>query len=1755
MRVVVWDLDLEAPGVHHFPVVHALSSNARAGTLDLLELLWQRPDQSGDILAEEVDAVLNQAVVTDPSVAGGRLGVLAPNAGGAIDRARLAALDLPRLFTRMEDGPALLRLAAERLMGSLGYDLVIVDARTGVSDLAATASVGLPDALVFVLRMDEQDLANIQTLISSIWRSRAEGPGDSIFHVLPVSTFVPNPGEDLDLAERLDHRRRDLVERVVSPSSSRERLTIEIPFRLASLLDEVVPSLEGIKLSAAAESAYTALADELAGMLPGTESLVIPEEQRLRGERVVGRNAGTRESAAKFIEDVAELLGLDGWRVSRARDGDGAGVDLRITKDVTFGRPEQAVVSCMIGPGRLQTHRMRAFAASVGSLREVAPRLRALVVSQRGFSVDARLHAGGFDIDTVTPLQLLDGLTPLDPLRAAATREWENTELESRYVPLMAKEVFRATDTGALADASSLDERVMNWLHGKQASGLLAILGDFGAGKSTFTRHLAFALASSADDELPVALTVDLKTAGTRALSAEGLIGHALATAGVPDGRQAAWRYRLTKSKSVVLLVDGFDEMLGYTDPPAMREVIGQLIELSQSARVILTSRTNYFISHRDAIEQFEGETDNAVRGTELWNELTRHTTTTVLEVQPFDKQQVLQYLQRVFAGRAPAIARQLETRKPLGDIVRRPYLLKLVAGTVETWEAEGWPETPNLTALYDTYVEAWQAERNTAHISLLRKGRAGQAIDLVARAAWAAEGTALTSAEIARTVESSVLPALNIEPEHGAVERVSGEIRTATFLSREGSEDRYSFVHSSFLEFFVARGIAEALRGEESATAFAQALNTRRFTPEVATFLYGWTDLHAVVRAACSAILESDYQDRISENALALAVEFGRSEHKASGRGGYVKLADGPVRLGGARLIGVDLSGTNLERADLRGARLDSANLSGAQLGEAKIDGASMERARLVRASAVHASVRGVSGAYLDASSSDLRGVQGQRADLRHGNFAGADLSGANFEGAMLIDCSLDGALVQDGKFEDADLRYARARISATKALEGARLTGSRLGFASTEDVLRHTPRFAVRHSDWVRGVATFDWEGETYLASCADDQRVIVRNAATGLHSRTLAGHTDWIRAIVSFDDGGVPRLATGGDDSRIIVWDPVAGVPIEELYTGGSWLMGLASYETPDGTRLVSVDMNGLARVWDPSTREELREFASHSDFVRTVVTVNTPAGPRIVTAGGELEEATEAEVFVWDPETGELLHSLTGHRSGRTALSVIDGPAGDLLITGGPGPTIRVWDVVTGQQLEALRHDEPVVAVAGATLDGARRIFGAGDDGSVLAWSLDDPGTAQRFEWSVFGIQQMTVTDGPEPVLVGGGASGSLATWDARTGPVLAQWPALPRWADRIDAVLGDSTALVTLSDDRLLRLWDTNTGGLRNFFFVGERGVNDLAAYRVDGTVCVATVSGAARITVWDAEVGKAPLQYEAPDADKLHGITAFADGDEAWLAGHGEAKTYVWLEGTGELVSTIDLGINDGHSPTDAGVVSGTPYLLSADEQDAGDGDTSRVRRATRFRIWNAVTGENTQFVAPTRVIAGSAAAFHWEGAWFLAAADRERRVRVWNVDGGEVVSTLAELEGAITRIAIRDTDEGPRLAICLSDQTARIWSPFSGADPVRVDGLEGWGGQISWLDDGRLAGLGSDSSAGVWGRGGEIQLSFRAYGLRNEYVALTPRLPLSLSNDSPVPAVRGTQNAIEKIVEAGPYDGVDILMALAEAGGRSPQV
>lgn len=246
-------------------------------------------------------------------------------------------------------------------------------------------------------------------------------------------------------------------------------------------------------------------------------------------------------------------------------------------------------------------------------------------------------------------------------------------------------------------------------------------------------------------------------------------------------------------------------------------------------------------------------------------------------------------------------------------------------------------------------------------------------------------------------------------------------------------------------------------------------------------------------------------------------------------------------------------------------------------------------------------------------------------------------------------------------------------------------------------------TRRPAQKHEEWVCALA---WSPTGMrLASAGGEHRVFVSEVAGGLDQNVLVGHSGNILSVAWSSDG--QHLASAGADAVVLV-HPIGGGSLRTLEGHTDRIFSLS---WSSGGQLASGSADGTMRLWDPLAGRQIATLP-HGHQVRAVAFA--PDGSQVATA------SAEPAVRVWEPYA-EIVTATWDPPS--RALSLCWSPDGRLLAIGCDDGTVQVWNPRTRENIARLVGNAgPVRAVAFAP--GRRRLLATGgEDGAVRVWQLN------------------------------------------------------------------------------------------------------------------------------------------------------------------------------------------------------------------------------------------------------------------------------------------------------------------------------------------------------------------------------------------------------------------------------------------------
>ena len=562
--------------------------------------------------------------------------------------------------------------------------------------------------------------------------------------------------------------------------------------------------------------------------------------------------------------------------------------------------------------------------------------------------------------------------------------------LKATYIELNAKIPY--PDNNRRHITEPISTTISKWLQSDSTSAI--VLGGYGTGKSTYSQKLAFDLAKSflgskEKQSVRIPLLIPLrKFPKYTGVDIEAfIISYLKKQCNVFNPDYQAFK-AMNDAGLFVLIFDGFDEMAVHADRNVIQRNYDAIIRFAvgKDTKVLLTSRPEAFLSRE---EEF-----NILKS--MKNELSSEDYPTIkrIDLKPFTEDQVQDYFRKriPYIGYAQKNNRswryyyeQIENVIGLQNLCKRPVLLEMTIKTLPKLLHNKLKVTR--PRLYEIYLRG-EIERQVRYKErdfLIRgEDKRLSLIQNLARYLYTEKRNEITQIQIRDFFKEEFEKIPNFDPE-----ALLRDLIGCSFLSRE--EDNFRFSHRSFMEYLVAKELAEELN-QGHPTIFRPLLipaDVRSFLAELKPqdddtwreTLWNW------IKSTIN--LPKDSIDYLGGNAISLLNDLKES------------------------FVGLDLSNTLLVGADLKFANLNEAQCNNCNLGQSDFVHASLKQANFKGATLNQSTFK---DAYLDEA--DFR-----EADLTHSSFENASCFKTNFEKAKLVLASLTAAKLTDANFQYADL------------------------------------------------------------------------------------------------------------------------------------------------------------------------------------------------------------------------------------------------------------------------------------------------------------------------------------------------------------------------------------------------------------------------------------------------------------------------------------------------------------------------------------------------------------------------------------------------------------------------------------------------------------------------------------------------------------------------------------------------------------
>lgn len=585
-----------------------------------------------------------------------------------------------------------------------------------------------------------------------------------------------------------------------------------------------------------------------------------PHHEPVKNYRVsVDESLLDAEADLVFRDEVVSVLDLMGYEIENAFISGATPASFLAVQEGDF-EPTRAIFQCV--HGIIDEATVAAF-SSIFNLNKDSLRVTlGRIVTNTYISPRAVQLAAQFRIGLLTFEDLLDKVIDVTRYLKSKCREYrEHNKLFHQYVEVKylrkgkgkfkdnqayPKEflVAESPDGSSFEAKGELTPYIEQWSENRGIS-QICLLGDYGTGKTSFATHYFYKKAS-AYLENPIKNRIPLLISLNRYFKSadieEMVTGFLANECNVRKNANFNNFLNIAERGKLLVILDGFDEMAKQVDVNVRRHNFSQIARLLVgNNKVILSGRPNYFLT-LDEINEILGQDTQKTSAYDAAlykmasGERPRYG---VLNIALFDRWQIQEFLEKQSAYlREQGIEDWRELEKTIYDtynleeLARTPVLLEIIIKTIP--EIQGKVTDINAADLYKIYTDFWlnrDYDRGEVRWLITRTEKELFVLDL----AWQMLKSDNLNPEIHFSkLSENVRTFFGLEKAN-EIEYFSSDIRFCSYLVHSESDGSYKFIHKSFMEYFCARYIYNALIMEHD---LSKVLINKEIPEEIFFFL-----------------------------------------------------------------------------------------------------------------------------------------------------------------------------------------------------------------------------------------------------------------------------------------------------------------------------------------------------------------------------------------------------------------------------------------------------------------------------------------------------------------------------------------------------------------------------------------------------------------------------------------------------------------------------------------------------------------------------------------------------------------------------------------------------------------------------------------------------------------------------------------------------------------------------------------------------
>jgi RNA polymerase sigma factor (sigma-70 family) len=409
-----------------------------------------------------------------------------------------------------------------------------------------------------------------------------------------------------------------------------------------------------------------------------------------------------------------------------------------------------------------------------------------------------------------------------------------------------------------------------------------------------------------------------------------------------------------------------------------------------------------------------------------------------------------------------------------------------------------------------------------------------------------------------------------------------------------------------------------------------------------------------------------------------------------------------------------------------------------------------------------------------------------------------------------------------------------------------------------------------------------SFSRDGKTLEATSHGNKLIRLVDVATGkvLRTITLTGKREEIRSVLFSRDG--QTLISGHEDGYVRFWDVATGRKTRQFRAHSYSIIAVAL--SPDEETLATSSNSGIdgehaVRMWETATGKPLVRHPGPEQGIARVVF--SPDSRQVATA------SWEGAIHLWEASTGKLLHHWQAF--GLLAFT----PDRKSLIYGGwEDGRIHVLDLATAKETRQFTAHVRGVHDMCLSRDGTTLVT-TGGDGLLRLWDFVTGKQVQQFGGKSF-VHRLALSPDAR-VLASIHENKTIRLWETATGKLLREHPEsdyVGSIAFSPDSTLMASSFMGDLGRNPLIRLREVATGKEVGQLRGDAADPMDTMAFSPDGRTLIWGGQHRRELYLWEIATRQLRRKFSGHQGHLT--CMAFSPDGRMMASGSSDASALIW---------------------------------------------------------------------------------------------------------------------------------------------------------------------------------------------------------------------------------------------------------------------